>query len=1164
MELNSIPSAKLFRSFESTNINHRLVNPKHSDPPGNQESDSTYKNTVNWLRNLITSNDQLESRLTALPSRTVRQRGLRKYAISNTNDVDGKWCDIDPKPSKQDPDFEKDLLLNAGQKQRIDVSEAFANTISELEILMTEALSMARQATDRHSPTQILSESENSTTVKYNDQAHENSSTNKLLNTDNLHEDIQECLEEKETCNGGSEHIPSAIVEKKNLKKIFKSTLDQQKIKSSQPSSEPVSTPYPLRYQKLSENGFEETKFTYPRKFPTQKCHELAKQPESNSVKSIITPKNDSVIKFDNLKSLDLQTSAQDLTCQVNKSSVKSEPHSASTILLVDQNLKKGALHERNTAKSSQPGNLYKINVSRCDLNDHCKQDDKTKSNSQSSMNFAGLSSKKIKPKNQFRAKDPVEINRGYNHNLEGSEITYNDVVDFNSGFNLGKDIELSNGKTRGPPLLSRSNHKKEYSLSGKTHISLKEHDLKEFSLVKSHKRRPIARDWSPGRKRLVASVACISTSLIGILVGIYAGETPAIQYYIADFHHFTVLGNVLFFFGLAIPTFFAWPLPLLHGRKPYILGSMSLAMPLLFPQALAVGEFRSPYVSIWRVCLLLPRALMGLCLGFANMNFKCVLTDLFGASLQSTNPHQEHADEFDVRRHGGGMGAWLGLWTWCALGSIGIGFLIGANVIEKLSPSWGFYFSIIIIAFVMLLNVVCPEVRRSAYRRSVAQFVTKDVISHRLARGEVKMHMVKIGPKWWGEELQYGIRLSQNMLRQPGFLIMSLYVAWIYGQQVLITVLLGALLSDDYKFRSTLVGVSATAIPLGALVAIPFQKASFFSRSRRNPPLDDDGTLSKKKLHWSSHMLRRAIFVLFLPLFGLFVTITAGGPPIPFILPILGAGVIGFLSSLAMAECHGIVMETFDTSDLEPGLTGRSRGSSSKIRGKPINYSSFPRVSSAFAIIETFGYVFAAGTSGISGVISRRLGRQAAIGLMTGVLVILSVLLLGILVRFTEVQIIPDSKIDDMNQYQARRASASRGLAGNIPDDQEPWRPIIIGNPHQSTRRMCVLELGSMSRFSEIRKKNKLIDQMSLEAKYPNRNAIDSLEHRIKEMEKEFIHNFRRSVSITSRDSRRSEEPGISKSDGRKKLRRSEIEGNTTHVGNIRRKLVRERNILE
>ncbi|POS86888.1 hypothetical protein EPUL_001050, partial [Erysiphe pulchra] len=1161
MDLDSISPAESFRSVKSTRNNYNLVNFEHSNAPGNQENESPYKNTVNWLRNLIPSNDHLESRLTALPSRSIRARGLKenpKSNITNTNDASEQLLSVEPKQPNQDSDLKKDMTIKSGQKQRIDVSEAFANTINELEILMTEALSMARQATDNHNPIQN-SPGLGNVTICNNGQKNEVKINKKPLKIDYDQKNLKDKIKMNETCYCSTENTSKPLAEEKNLADFFTSPTDQPKKKNSQPSIEHVLTPYQLSRQKISQNGSDAMKFKYPRYNPAQKYDESAKRPviRNSAQPMILQP----VIQPDDLSPSDFHTLSQDLTDEVKKNSTVSEPHSVSGILLHDQNSKKRESYGNNFVKSSQ---VDELNVLKRGLNDPINQHNNKNSHSQSPVNIIPVSSKRINSSNISKAQMPPDINQGFSHSLDGSAMTYSDVVDFNSGhghhvnrapvIRPKRGIELTDSKSPGLPLLTRSNNKKEFNLSGKTHVSLKEHHLKEFSLAKTHKRKPIARDWSPGRKRLVASVACLSTALIGILVGIYAGETPAIQYYIADFYHYTVLGNVLFFFGLAIPTFFAWPLPLLHGRKPYILGAMSLAMPLLFPQALAVGEFRSPYVSIWRICLILPRAAMGFCLGFANMNFKCILTDLFGASLQSTNPHQEHADEFDVRRHGGGMGAWLGLWTWSALGSIGLGFLIGATIIDKLSPSWGFYISIIIIAFIMLLNVVCPEVRRAAYRRSVAQVITEDVISHRLARGEVKMHMVKIGPKWWGEELQYGIRLSHSMLQQPGFLIMSLYIAWIYGQQVLVTVLLGALLSDDYKFRSTLVGLSATAIPFGALVAIPFQKASFFSRSRRNPPLDDDGTLSKRKLHWSSHMIRRAIFVLFLPFFGLFTTVTAGGPPIPFILPILGAGVIGFLSNLAMAECHGIIMETFDTSDLEPGMTGRSRDSSSKNGGKPTNYSSFPRVSSAFSIIETFGYVFAAGASGIGGVLSRKLGRQAAIGLMASVLLVLSILLLGVLFRFTEVQIIPNSRMDDMNQYQARRASATQGTSGTTDDDKEPWRPTIIGNPHQSTRRMCLLELGSMSRFSEIRKKNKLIDQMSLEAKHPNRNAINSLERRIKEMEMEIVHNVRRSLSVTSKDSHKGEEPETSANTGRRDLRNLDIEGNR---GDIRRKVV-------
>lgn len=327
----------------------------------------------------------------------------------------------------------------------------------------------------------------------------------------------------------------------------------------------------------------------------------------------------------------------------------------------------------------------------------------------------------------------------------------------------------------------------KRYSLKNRRHFSFREGN--GISLSRSHRRAPIARDWSTSRKRYVATVTCISTALLGLIIGIYAGEVPAIQYTIVDEHHYTILGNVGFFLGLAISTGLFWPLPILHGRKPYTLAALAILLPLQFPQALSVNAARSPYVATYRVGLLLSRAISGFIMGFANVNFKTTLLDLFGASLQSSNPHQETVSSNDVRRHGGGMGVWLGIWTWCSIGSIGLGFLIGALIISGLDVAWGFWITTILTAFTLILNVLVPEVRRSAYRRSMAEVQKGRVVSRRIAKGEIKMHIDSTGPMWWGEEVAAGYKLCRRMLKQPGFFILSLYVGWIYGQIVMLIV---------------------------------------------------------------------------------------------------------------------------------------------------------------------------------------------------------------------------------------------------------------------------------------------------------------------------------------------------------------------------------------
>lgn len=616
-------------------------------------------------------------------------------------------------------------------------------------------------------------------------------------------------------------------------------------------------------------------------------------------------------------------------------------------------------------------------------------------------------------------------------------------------------------------------------SLHKRSHVSLR--GAQGINLARSRKRQPIARDWSPIRKRLVASVACTSTALIGVLLGIYAGLVPSIQYYIIDQSHVTVHGNTGCFLGLAIPTLLFWPLPLLHGRKPYILASLVLAMPLLFPQALAVNSQRLTDTISWRSMLLAARTLMGACLGFASMNFHSILTDLFGASLMSVNPHQEVVDHYDARRHGGGMGVWLGIWTWCWIGSLAIGFLIGAGIIDKYHPAWGFYVSIILIAIVLFLNVVCPEVRRSAYRRSVAEVRTGPDITRRIARGEVMMHRAKTGPRWWGEEVYHGLLLSFEMLRQPGFLVMCVYSGWIYAQVVLIIVLLGSLASRFYHFRSPEVGLLVAAVALGAFLAIPFQKANLFSRSRVQQLNSNKATLDKK-VAWSSHMVRRTVFTILLPLAGMCYAAVSSGPPMHISLPTIFATCVGFLSCLAISECNGFIMEAFDCSDLSPGMTGRQRGSTAR-SPKKTNYSSFPRVTAGFALVHTFAFVFAAGASALGGHITRTLGQQVATGVVAGILFLLTLMLLLVLVRFVEVQIIPTSKFEEMEKLmEARRSSTIRRTS--MPDDpdalqeeEKAWRPVMIGNPIGKTRRMNILELGSLTRWQEIRKKNKLID---------------------------------------------------------------------------------------
>ncbi|KAK5992390.1 hypothetical protein PT974_05794 [Cladobotryum mycophilum] len=444
-------------------------------------------------------------------------------------------------------------------------------------------------------------------------------------------------------------------------------------------------------------------------------------------------------------------------------------------------------------------------------------------------------------------------------------------------------------------------------------------------------------------------------------------------------------------------------------------------------------------------------------------------------------------------------------------------------------------------IAVVLFLNVVCPEVRRSAYRRSVAEVRTGSDISRRIARGEVMMHRVKTGPKWWGQEVYHGILLSLEMLRQPGFAILAVYCSWIYAQVVLIIVLLGSLASKFYRLRSPDVGLLVGGLALGSLLAIPFQKASFFQGLGK-----PNSTPTRRR--WSENLHGRRICV-----------------------PTIFAFCVGFLSCLAIAECLGLVMESFDTSDLSPGMTGRQRDKTGKVERRT-NYSSFPRVSAGFAIIHTFAFILAAGSTALGGIVTRTLGQQVATGVVAGILFLLTVMLLLALARFTNVQIIPRSKFDEMDRLiEARRRSTIR--RASMPDDlkaaieeEKAWRPAMMGNPIGKWRRMNILELGSKTRWQEIRKKNKLIDANAHLNRAAWDQGMEALDDQLSDIQRD-VQDFFGVGTVKKRGSRRlrrSDEASDSTQDIEMEAMGNEVSGSRPQRRFVERECVMSQTVAE
>lgn len=223
-----------------------------------------------------------------------------------------------------------------------------------------------------------------------------------------------------------------------------------------------------------------------------------------------------------------------------------------------------------------------------------------------------------------------------------------------------------------------------------------------------------------------------------------------------------------------------------------------------------------------------------------------------------------------------------------------------------------------------------------------------------------------------------------------------------------------------------------------------------------------------QKELTWTSHMARRCIFTLMLPIAGLAYTVSSPGPSVSWVVPTMFAGLVGFLSNLAISECVGLIMESFDTCDLQPGVNSKHRLQSlaSETRRRRTNYSSFPRVCAGFFAAQSLGFFLAAACTGVSGRVTRAVGSQISIAITTAILMVITLLLVLVLWRMKSIQVIPDGA------FGTKRGSTAWGAAMQQDDY---WKPVIIGNPSGKVRRMNLLEMGSMSRWTEIRKLNKL-----------------------------------------------------------------------------------------
>lgn len=309
--------------------------------------------------------------------------------------------------------------------------------------------------------------------------------------------------------------------------------------------------------------------------------------------------------------------------------------------------------------------------------------------------------------------------------------------------------------------------------------------------------------DWSLGRKRFCAGVACAIVVLIGFIIGCYDGEDEVIKEHLKATTAVTSLGNILFIIGVAIPSLLFWPLSLLHGRKPYVLLSIALTIPLQIPQALSLPPhtIQHPERSMvpFTVLTLVSRMISGFILGFASMNALATIIDLFGPDTGACcrggvvfNSHipVEGQDQFCLvpgGEAGARTGVWLGVWAWLFFAFGGVGHFAGQLIISRSEPAWGPWIVAAIATVVVFLVWLVPEVRPPwKKQRVISQRRTgwrgKDELQ-RVDRGEIKMVVFGSSPYWWWEEVWAGVVLSFRMLGQLGFFVMTIYIGWIAGE---------------------------------------------------------------------------------------------------------------------------------------------------------------------------------------------------------------------------------------------------------------------------------------------------------------------------------------------------------------------------------------------
>lgn len=225
-------------------------------------------------------------------------------------------------------------------------------------------------------------------------------------------------------------------------------------------------------------------------------------------------------------------------------------------------------------------------------------------------------------------------------------------------------------------------------------------------------------------------------------------------------------------------------------------------------------------------------------------------------------------------------------------------------------------------------------------------------------------------------------------------------------------------LIFSNYRFKSIDVGFAVLALPIASLFSIPFQLSTFY--------LPDFRHLSRSAAHLTGthssmgqHRYRGSLFfsTLLLPTSSLGFTISAAGPSTHFMIPVAFAAAAVFSGTLAFAECHLILWDNWDVSDLpatrmgqsgtvsngaSPG--GRPHGTSRPVMlqdsGDAGFVTSHPEITAGMAVLHSLSLMLAALGIGVSGLLEQTIGMRNGVAIWVGVGFLLAVGLVAVLWR--------------------------------------------------------------------------------------------------------------------------------------------------------------------